>query len=124
MRGSLDVTHSAKSLIFTHIRLTSQFINDSILSIQTSWRELPLLPNSIDVIVLVHLLEFIDYPVKLLREVFHALKPNGQLVILGFNPWSLWEARETFVQRIPWKGKFWSRAQVKRWLTNFNYSIL
>ena len=124
MGGSLDVTHSEKSPIFTHIRLTSQFINDSILSIQTSWCELPLLSNSVDVIVLVHLLEFVDYPVKLLQEIFHALKPNGQLVILGFNPWSLWGLKKTFSRGIPWKGKFWSRAQVKRWLNNCNYSIL
>lgn len=124
MGGSLDLAHSKKSPIFTHIQLTSQFINNSILSIQTGWRELPLLPNSVDVIVLVHLLEFIDYPVKLLQEIFHALKPNGQLIILGFNPWSLWGLKKTFSRGVPWKGKFWSRAQVKRWLINFNYSIL
>ena len=124
MGGSLDVTYSKKSPIFTHIRLMSQFVNDSILSVQTSWRELPLLSNSVDIIVLVHLLEFIDYPVKLLQEIFHALKPNGQLVILGFNPWSLWGFKKTFSRGIPWNGKFWSRAQVKKWLTNFNYSIL
>lgn len=124
MGGSLDVTYSKKSQIFMHIRFMSQFISGSILSVQTGWQELPLLSNSVDVIVLVHLLEFIDYPARLLQEIFRALKPNGQLIILGFNPWSLWGLKKTFSRSIPWNGRFWSRAQVKRWLTNFNYSIL
>lgn len=64
--GSLGVTHSKKIQIFTHIPLIPQFINDSILSIQANWCGLPLLSNGIDVIVLVHLLEFINYPIKLL----------------------------------------------------------
>ena len=124
MGRSLDVMHSKKSQIFAHIRLMSQFIDDSILSVQTNWQELPLLSNSVDIVVLVHLLEFINYPVKLLQEVFHALKPNGQLIILGFNPWSFWGLKKTFSRSIPWNGRFWSRTQVKRWLINFNYSIL
>ncbi|UVE59594.1 class I SAM-dependent methyltransferase [Coxiella-like endosymbiont] len=106
MGGSLDVTHSKKSQIFMHIRFMSQFISGSILSVQTGWQELPLLSNSVDVIVLVHLLEFIDYPARLLQEIFRALKPNGQLIILGFNPWSLWGLKKLFPEVFHGMGGF------------------
>ena len=52
--------------------------------------ELPLAPKSVDVIILVHVLEFIPSPPVLLREVYQALAPGGQLIIVNLNPWSLW----------------------------------
>ena len=52
--------------------------------------ELPLAPESVDVIVMVHVLEFIAKPPVLLREVYQALAPGGQLIIVSLNPWSLW----------------------------------
>ncbi|ACJ18966.1 class I SAM-dependent methyltransferase [Coxiella burnetii] len=126
MGGTADLAHSAMSPILYQIRLMSQPDNLSSLTIQTEYQDLPLLPNSVDVVVIVHLLEFIDYPVKLLQEIFQALKPDGRLLIFGFNPLSLWGMNKFFNLKkdIPWNGKFWSRAQVKRWLINFNYSIL
>ena len=126
MGGTADLAHSAMSPILYQIRLTSQPDDLSSLTIQTEYQDLPLLPNSVDIVVLVHLLEFIDYPVKLLQEIFQVLKPDGRLLIFGFNPWSLWGMNKffNFKKNIPWKGKFWSRAQVKCWLINFNCSIL
>jgi len=51
--------------------------------------ELPVAGESIDVLVLPHLLEFEDNPHQALREAERVLKPEGQVVVLGFNPWSL-----------------------------------
>lgn len=102
---------SEKRQIFTHIQLMSHFMNDSILSIQMNWCKLSLLSNSVDVIVLVHLLEVIDYPikllqVKLLQEIFYTLKPSGKLIILSCNPWSLWELKKLFPEISHGKGSF------------------
>ena len=126
MGGTADLAHSAASPIPYQIRLMSQPDDLSLLTVQTGYQELPLLPNSIDVILVVHLLEFIDYPIKLLQEIFQALKPEGRLLIFGFNPWSSWGVSKLFYfeNNAPWNGKFWSRTQVKRWLVNFNYSIV
>ena len=124
--GTSDLAHSAASSIPYQIRLMSYLDVDLSLTVQTDYQDLPLLPNSIDVVVLVHLLEFIDYPVKLLQEIFQALNPGGRLLIFGFNPWSFWGISKClyFKKNIPWNGKFWSRAQVKWWLVNHNYFIL
>ena len=124
MGGEITLAHSAGSPILYHIRLTSE-PTDNLLSIQMDWQKLPLLTESIDVFVLVHVLEFINYPVKLIQEIFRALKPTGRLFIFGFNPWSLWGLRKLFSvkQEVPWNGKFWSCEQVKRWLISSKYSI-
>src|SRR5271156_5524510 len=45
-------------------------------SIQVALDELPLAPESVDVIILVHVLEFIPSPPVLLREVYQALAPG------------------------------------------------
>ena len=124
MGGETALVHSAGSPTFHHIQLTSELTNN-LLSIQIDYQELPLLPESIDVFMLVHVLEFIDYPVKLIQEIFRVLKPEGRLFIFGFNPWSLWGLEKLFSikREVPWNGKFWSSEQVERWLINFKYSI-
>lgn len=68
-------------------------------------RELPFAANSIDLAVLPQRHEFHDNPHQILREVERILIPDGQLVITGFNPLSLWGLRRQmpnfcgFVQR-------------------------
>ena len=88
--------------------------------------ELPFFPDTLDVVVLAHGLEFADHPVQLLEEIYRILAPNGYLIILGFNPWSLWGWAKLFKnkKKFPWCGKFWSRAHIKQWCRNLDYSIV
>lgn len=55
--------------------------------------ELPFASQSIDLVVLPHVLEFSTDPHQVLREVERVLIPEGQVIICGFNPASLWGAR-------------------------------
>ena len=48
--------------------------------------QLPFAENQFDVIVLPHTLEFQALPHEVLREVFRVLRPEGRLLITGFNP--------------------------------------
>ncbi|WP_052481066.1 methyltransferase domain-containing protein [Gilvimarinus agarilyticus] len=50
---------------------------------------LPLAPESVDVFVLHHALDFSQTPHQLLAEVAKATIARGYIVIVGFNPWSL-----------------------------------
>ena len=50
---------------------------------------LPLANDSMDAVVLHHALEFSDSPHSLLREAHRVLAPQGHIIILGFNPLSL-----------------------------------
>ena len=51
--------------------------------------ELPLATESVDVIVLINAFELTSVPHELLREVQRALTPNGHVLVVGSNPFSL-----------------------------------
>ncbi|PLW82105.1 class I SAM-dependent methyltransferase [Kineobactrum sediminis] len=51
--------------------------------------ELPLESESVDVVVAHHCLEFSAQPHQVLRELHRVLTPQGQLLLIGFNPYSL-----------------------------------
>jgi SAM-dependent methyltransferase len=55
---------------------------------------LPFPAGSIDLVVLPHSLEFAPDPHLMLREVERVLRPEGRIVITGFNPASLWGLRQ------------------------------
>ncbi|MEZ5671208.1 MAG: methyltransferase domain-containing protein [Thiotrichaceae bacterium] len=81
---------------------------------------LPFAADSIDVVVLPHVLEFEDHPHEILREVERVLIPEGVVIILGFNPISLWGIWRWFLaneQTAPWCGKFMTLLRVKDWLS-------
>jgi SAM-dependent methyltransferase len=51
--------------------------------------ELPLESDSVDAIIAHHCLEFATHPHQVLREIQRVLTPQGQLLAIGFNPYSL-----------------------------------
>ena len=88
---------------------------------------LPIASDSMDVVVLSHVLEFVDNPHKLLREVERTLIGEGHLVIIGFNPWSLWGLWRALLfwrERPPWNGHFYGMARIKDWLTLLDLEFL
>ncbi len=52
--------------------------------------DLPILAGSMDLVLLPHTHEFIDNPRQLFLEACRIVKPEGLIVICGFNPYSLW----------------------------------
>ena len=69
---------------------------DASAPLKADFQELPIAGNSADLVLLPHTLEFTDYPHQILREVARVLRPEGHVIIAGFNPWSLWGARRFF----------------------------
>ena len=55
---------------------------------------LPFDEKSLDLVVLPHTLELAADPYHALNEVDRVLRPEGRVVILGFNPASLWSLRQ------------------------------
>jgi len=51
--------------------------------------ELPLDSDSVDTVIAHHCLEFAFNPHQVLREIQRVLTPQGRLLIVGFNPYSL-----------------------------------
>lgn len=60
------------------------------LGLLCDFESLPFPSNSLDLVVLPHALELARDPHETLREVERVLVPEGRVVIMGFNPASLW----------------------------------
>ena len=89
--------------------------------------ELPFPSQSLDLVVLPHVLEFAAEPHQVLREVERVLIPEGQLIICGFNPASLWGLRQmrgrvTGTRYLP-RGEQISMPRMKDWLKLLNMGV-
>ena len=88
--------------------------------------ELPFENDSIDVILIHHLLDFLDSPLDTLREITRVSLPMGYLVIVGFNPissWGLWKLTAAMTGKAPWTGKFIRPGRLMDWLNVLNFKI-
>ncbi len=87
---------------------------------------LPFPENSVDLIVMPHALEFTDDPHLMLREAFRVIRPEGQIVIAAFNPFSLFGAKRYFgrSQVPPWNGNFIALYRMKDWLTLLGFDVV
>jgi SAM-dependent methyltransferase len=82
--------------------------------------------DSIDVVVLPHVLEFVSNPHKLLREVERILIGEGHLVLTGFNPWSfwgIWRGLLFWQESPPWNGHFYAYSRIKDWLSLLDFEL-
>ncbi len=80
---------------------------------------LPFATSSIDVVVLPHVLEFEHDPHAVLREVERVLIGEGHVVIIGFNPlsvWGLYHLALMWGKQPPWCGRFHRLGRVVDWL--------
>jgi len=87
--------------------------------------QLPLASQSVDLVVLPHVLEFHPHPHEVLREVERVLMPEGHVVISGFNSGSLWRMRQmfTFDRKSPWDAKFIGLLRLREWLRLLGFEL-
>lgn len=87
---------------------------------------LPIAGQSIDLLILSHALEYSPNPHQLLREVERVLRPEGHLLLAGFNPASLWGLRRLLAgpeAGYPWNGRFLQLSRIKDWLTLLGFEF-
>lgn len=126
LSDKIKINH--KLILCEHSNLQSIYQNKSSL-LNCKDNAIPLESNSIDAVMIAHGLEFSSDPHRLLREVDRILLPEGHLVILCFNPRSLWGIRKFFALRTkentiyPWSGKWITCNRVMDWLSLLNYNI-
>jgi SAM-dependent methyltransferase len=87
---------------------------------------LPVTSDSIDAALLPHTLEFAADPYAILREVDRVLAGEGQLLILGFQPWSLWGLRSRASRSgfPPGMRRVLSTNLVREWLVLLGYEVV
>lgn len=78
---------------------------------------LPLASESINLLVIGHIIEFQPQPCALLAEAERVLRAEGRLLLIVFNPWSLFGARQLLSREgIPWSGHFPGFLRLHSWL--------
>ncbi|CAA9889887.1 Methyltransferase type 11 [Candidatus Methylobacter favarea] len=94
--------------------------------IQAKSYNLPLKSESVDMVIMPHLLEFDANRFQTIREVERVLKPEGIVLVLNFNPWSIW-VRYQYIwdKRMAdtWRGHFISRSRILDWLKVLNFEV-
>lgn len=88
---------------------------------------LPVASDSVDVVVLPHVLEFEARPHDTVREAQRVLVPEGHLIVSGFSPWSLmglWRAARRRRSTMPWCGNFLSINRVRDWLAVLGFAVV
>lgn len=88
---------------------------------------IPVASDSVDVVLLPHTLEFERDPHQILREADRILIPEGHVVVLGFNPWSIWGIWRLFRGRsgkAPWCGDFLTLARTKDWMALLGFDVV
>jgi len=94
--------------------------------VMAHYEELPLETQTIDLLVLPHVLEFAEHPHQILREVDRVMMPEGRVIITAFNPWSLWGMRRwarADAHEYPWCGDFISLVRMKDWLSLLGFDV-
>lgn len=96
-------------------------------SLDADAEALPLQAESVDLVVLIHALEFSHDPHQLLREVDRILVPEGNLLIIHFDPvswYGLFRLALFWKKRIPWLLPFYTGFRVRDWMSLLGYDVL
>ena len=88
--------------------------------------QLPVMSDCIDAVLLPHTLEFAPDPYAVLREVDRVLVGEGQLLVLGFRPWSLWGMRARWSRSgfPPGMRRVLSERLLREWLVLLGFEVV
>jgi hypothetical protein len=88
--------------------------------------QLPIISDSIDAALLPHTLELANDPYAIVREVDRVLVAEGQLLVLGFRPLSVWGLRARWSRSgfPPGLRRVVSDRLVREWLVLLGYEVV
>ena len=123
----LDVLAASRILHRCVVELDGRGAGDGYPRLRGRAASLPLESESVDVVVLPHVLEFEPSPHEALREAARVLVPDGHLFICVLNPWSLmglWRLFRRRTQAPPWHGRFLAQGRLRDWLALLELELL
>jgi SAM-dependent methyltransferase len=107
-----------------HCHLSQSLENADAMGLLES---LPVQSECIDLVVIIHALELSPDPHQLLREVDRVLVPDGEVLIVHFNPLSwygLWRSLLSWRGNMPWCMPFYNGYRLRDWLSLLSYDVL
>ena len=114
-----DLAVSDDTLLGHRVQVLSEPVADPQRSILLSLpEEIGIESDSVDLVVLHHTLDIASDPHQALREAARILRAHGHVVVIGFNPLSLWGLARFFnrSRHVPWSLRFLSPLRVDDWL--------
>ncbi|BBA37202.1 methyltransferase type 11 [Methylocaldum marinum] len=121
LQGSLNPTYNQKILQVDQLGCENLYIHEPFIQnfflvgreqspgpyvrhiIRANPEALPVASETIDILILPHVIDFEFNRHQILHEVERVLKPNGRLFILSLNPWSV----RGIIQYLPRRSSFW-----------------
>ncbi len=94
--------------------------------VQCDAQELPFESDSLDVVIVHHAMEFAANPHAVLRELYRVTVPEGRIVLIGFNPWSLLGARMLagrWRAHSIWRNHLLSVSRIHDWLELLGFAM-
>lgn len=92
-----------------------------------SFTDLPLPTDTLDVMVLHHVLDFAQSPHQVLAEAARTLRPGGRLILVGFDPWSPFGMAHWLVSPLRkasvWRHNSLRRSRLVDWLALLGLAV-
>lgn len=94
--------------------------------VQCDYDALPFETDSLDVVIVHHVLEFAANPHAVLRELHRVAVPEGRILLVGFNPWSLFGGKMLagrWRREGIWQNHLLSAQRVTDWLELLGFAV-
>jgi SAM-dependent methyltransferase len=119
--------HGVADCFGQHCRFSLAEVPGSGVDAVVSFDALPLPSDTVDVVVLHHVLDFAPYPHGVLVEAARTLRPGGRLILIGFNPYSLVGVRKWLLSPLRkttvWRHNSLRRARLVDWLALLGFAV-
>lgn len=121
----LSGCRTRRHAVVAHRRTAGSTAAEPRADITARLSQLPIANGSIDAVVLPHTLEFETDPYAVVREVDRVLAGEGQLIVLGFRPFSLWGFRSRAISRgyPPGLKRMLGAGRIADWLELLGYDV-
>jgi SAM-dependent methyltransferase len=89
--------------------------------------KLPFQSETVDLVLVPHLLEFDTNRFQTMREIERVLKPGGEVIILNFNSLNTWVRLQSLWDKkmsTSWLGHFISRSRITDWLKLLGFEVM
>lgn len=119
----LEGVRTQRKAVIAHDALA---MTEGIMAIQSRTDSLAIASDSIDAVLLPHTLENTADPHELLREVERILQGDGQLIVIGFRPLSLWGTRNLLATSgfPPGTERLLGERRLRDWLKLLGFEVI
>lgn len=119
--------HGVEMCFRQHCRFSLAEVQSREVDAVVAFDALPLPSDTVDVVVLHHILDFAHRPHQVLVEAARTLRPGGRLVLVGFDPYSIFGIGKWLLsprrKLVVWRHNSLRRARLVDWLALLGFAV-